>query len=101
MFDGRRYLPHHWPLSVVDVRYAVKSAELLCLLLKQQRRGSSRLRAVFGKEKRFYTVWVKSGRATTNFDVRFASAGSTGRRNTGVKSLCWGFKLQGLTWPFV
>src|SRR5258708_3904814 len=28
-------------------------------------------------------------------------AGSTGRRNTGIKSLCWGFKLQGLTWPFV
>jgi CheY-like chemotaxis protein len=28
-------------------------------------------------------------------------AGSTGRRNTGAKSLCWGFKLQGLTWPFV
>src|ERR1700720_4011729 len=28
-------------------------------------------------------------------------AGSTGRRNTCVKSLCWGFKLQGLTWPFV
>jgi hypothetical protein len=23
------------------------------------------------------------------------------RRNIGVKSLCWGFKLQGLTWPFV
>ena len=29
------------------------------------------------------------------------AAGSTDRRNTGVKSLCWGFKLQGLTWPFV
>ena len=29
------------------------------------------------------------------------TAGSTGRRNTGVKSLCWGFKLQGLPWPFV
>src|SRR5258705_3983178 len=28
-------------------------------------------------------------------------AGSTGRRNTGVKSLCWGFKLQGLTWSFI
>src|ERR1700736_395410 len=28
-------------------------------------------------------------------------AGSTGRRNTGVKSLCWSLKLQGLTWPFV
>ena len=28
-------------------------------------------------------------------------AGSTGRRNTGVKSLRGGFKLQGLTWSFV
>src|SRR5712691_6328844 len=32
---------------------------------------------------------------------RCSPAGSTGRRNTGVKSLCWGFKLQGLTWSFV
>src|SRR6185503_10153705 len=31
----------------------------------------------------------------------FRAAGSTGRRNTGVKSLCCGFKLQGLTWSFV
>ena len=30
-----------------------------------------------------------------------ACSRSTGRRNTGVKSLCWGFKLQGLTWSFV
>jgi hypothetical protein len=30
-------------------------------------------------------------------NVRFQGAGSTGRRNTGVKSLRWGFKLQGLT----
>src|SRR5450830_2153858 len=29
------------------------------------------------------------------------SASSTGRCNTGVKSLCWGFELQGLTRPFV
>ena len=28
-------------------------------------------------------------------------AGSTGRRNTGVKSLGWGFECQGLTWPFI
>ena len=34
-------------------------------------------------------------------DVRFRRAGSTGRCNTGVKSLGWGFKLQGLTWSFV
>src|SRR6266852_2247813 len=31
----------------------------------------------------------------------FCAAGSIDRRNTGVKSLRWGFKLQGLTWPFV
>jgi hypothetical protein len=30
-----------------------------------------------------------------------SAAGSTGRRNTRVKSLCWGFKLQSLAWPFV
>src|ERR1022692_2597481 len=28
-------------------------------------------------------------------------AASTDRRNTGVKSLCWGFKLQGLAWSLV
>jgi hypothetical protein len=28
-------------------------------------------------------------------------AGSTGRCNTGVKSLCWGFESQGFPWPFV
>jgi len=31
----------------------------------------------------------------------FCAAGSTGRRNTGVKSLCRCFKMQGLTWSFV
>jgi hypothetical protein len=34
-------------------------------------------------------------------DVCCRGAGSTGRRNTSVKSLCWCFKLQGLTWSFV
>src|SRR6478735_12281577 len=29
------------------------------------------------------------------------AAGSTGRRNTGAKSLRWGFVFQGLPWPFV
>jgi 5-methyltetrahydropteroyltriglutamate--homocysteine methyltransferase len=28
-------------------------------------------------------------------------AGSTGRCNTGAKSLCWGFEFQSLPWPFV
>src|SRR6267154_3384991 len=39
--------------------------------------------------------------AVAGMNVRYAHAGSTGRRNTGVKSLCRGFKLQGLTWSFV
>jgi len=32
---------------------------------------------------------------------RYWSAASTDRRNTGVESFCWGFKLQSLTGPFV
>src|SRR5712672_1965630 len=39
--------------------------------------------------------------ATDLCHVRFTPAGSTGRRNTGVKSLCRGFKLQGLTGSFI
>ena len=38
---------------------------------------------------------------TASSNVRVRGAGSTGRRNTGVKSLRWGFKLQGLTGSFV
>ncbi len=30
--------------------------------------------------------------AMARINVRFRGAGSTGRRNTDVKSLCWGFK---------
>src|SRR5437870_7980735 len=33
--------------------------------------------------------------------VRFWAASSTGRRNTGVKFLCRGFKSQGLAWPLI
>jgi hypothetical protein len=29
------------------------------------------------------------------------AASSTDQRKTGVESLCWRFKLQGFTWPFV
>ena len=39
------------------------------------------------------------GRCRLN--VRITLAGSTGRCNTSVKSLCWGLELQGLSWPFV
>jgi hypothetical protein len=38
---------------------------------------------------------------SATLNVRVRGAGSTGRRNTGVKSLCWCFKLQGLTWSFI
>ena len=46
-------------------------------------------------------TWHFSDMAAAPRKVCFEGAGSTGRRNTGVKSLCWGFKLQGLTWSFV
>ena len=48
-----------------------------------------------------FRCWHKADVPEVSPDVRFQDAGSTGRRNTGVKSLCWGFKLQGLTWSFV
>ena len=38
---------------------------------------------------------------STSYWYPFWVAGSTGRCNTGVKSLCRGFELQGLAWPFV
>ena len=33
--------------------------------------------------------------------VRLKLVGSTGRRNIGIKFLCWGLELQGFTWPLV
>jgi hypothetical protein len=46
-------------------------------------------------------TWHFSDMTLSPADVRSQGAGSTGRRNTGVKSLCRGLKLQGLTWSFV
>src|SRR6266446_1373790 len=45
-------------------------------------------------------------RGQSRHGLRMAScllmtAGSTGRRNTGVKFLCRGFKSQGLAWPLI
>jgi len=48
-----------------------------------------------------FRLWHKADQPIALADVRFRGAGSTGRRNTGVESLCWCFKLQGLTRPFV
>jgi hypothetical protein len=42
-----------------------------------------------------FSEWCRAARCP------FIGCRLTGRRNTGVKSLCWGFKLQGLTWSFV
>ena len=46
-------------------------------------------------------LWHVSDMAFLLRDVRSQGAGSTGRRNTDLKSLCWCFKLQGFTWSFV
>src|SRR5260370_24825772 len=50
---------------------------------------------------RHFRCWHFSDVCGAADDVSSRGAGSTGRRNTDVKSLCWGVKLQGLTWPFV
>jgi len=47
------------------------------------------------------SLLAQSRYADCNAECLPLRAGSTDRRNTGVKSLCWGFELQGLTWPFV
>jgi hypothetical protein len=52
-----------------------------------------------GVSRSFPSLRRRSDR--TNGDFRFWAPGSTGRRNTGVKSLRWGFKLQGVAWSFV
>src|ERR1700719_3206055 len=44
---------------------------------------------------------MNSSASRSAAECLFRAAGSTGRRNTGVKSLRWGFKLQGLTGSFV
>ena len=49
----------------------------------------------------FQHYWHLADKPTAPQFVGYWRAGSTDRRNTGVKSLCWGLKLQGLTWSFV
>jgi hypothetical protein len=51
----------------------------------------------------FVPTRIASVEALTMFAIMlsFIAPGSTDRRNTGVKSLRWGFKLQGLAWSFV
>src|ERR1700686_2880651 len=52
-------------------------------------------------EALYFRNWHQTDMPPLTMNVGFQGAGSTGRRNTGVKSLCWGFKLQGLAWSFV
>src|SRR5450759_1751144 len=46
-------------------------------------------------------VLAQSGQSSRARICLLLAAGSTGRCNTGVKSLRWGFELQGLTWSFI
>jgi hypothetical protein len=94
------------------------SAWVLAITCATSRPGAVSVRVAYCYRRFFGTprlTWIKcferspSGRQRCSPDEndRMAGhvcswpAGSTGRRNTGVKSLCWGFKLQGLTWSFV
>jgi hypothetical protein len=58
--------------------------------------GVHRDKAVFSSGYKFHAAT-----APANCQCRRWVAGSTDRRNTGIKSLRRGFKLQGLSWPFV
>src|SRR5450432_2082588 len=48
-----------------------------------------------------WSLMAQSGQSSCARVCPLLDAGSTGRCNTGVKSLRRGFELQGLTWPFV
>src|SRR5437660_2795012 len=43
----------------------------------------------------------KADKYQTSLVRPLLTASSTGRRNTGVKFLCRGFKSQGLAWPLI
>src|SRR6476619_2859181 len=59
---------------------------------------------IAGFRSRLCPLWVISRQRTFLSRSRgcpLCPAGSTGRRNTGVKFLCRGFKSQGLAWPLI
>src|SRR5476651_1375738 len=47
------------------------------------------------------SLMALSGHSNRSRECPLSGASSTGRCNTGVKSLCWGFEFQSLAWPFV
>src|SRR5665811_1102079 len=56
------------------------------------------------REQSFEQRLIALHRQSVEWGIRLCplwSAASTDRRNTSVKSLCWGFKLQGLAWSLV
>src|SRR6476646_11570925 len=72
------------------------------MLRRSRPRGSRPAACSFWGRKNVFTRPGSKPEKLKRADVfRFAPAGSTGRRNTGAKSLCWGFKLQGLTCSFI
>src|SRR5256884_7189016 len=46
-------------------------------------------------------TWHKADKSRRMPICPLSGASSTGRRNTGVKFLCRGFKSQGLAWPLI
>src|SRR5215467_8802331 len=65
-------------------------------------RRPSRFAAVPSVLKKLTPVTLPAGRLRlVTRPISIGVAGSTGRRNTGVKFLCRGFKSQGLAWPLI
>src|SRR6266853_6021298 len=75
---------------IVDLR----SEHDLKVLLKVGHADSATNMQVIGLTHRPTGFGSKTEVSALPRHVCFTPAGSTGRRNTGVKSLCWGFKLQ-------
>src|ERR1700730_8356369 len=96
---------------VKDIRRATRkqySAEEKIRIVLEGLRGEDSIAELCRREgiaQNLYYRWSKdfleAGKKRLAGDCPSSDAGSTGRCNTGVKSLCWGFESQGLPWPFV
>ena len=96
----KRRKPSSYPQDLRDVSQFGRSTRSSCDTgLLMALRGD--VMGLYFSRSKMSVVGGQADIANAMARCPFMAAGSTGRRNTSVKSLCWGFKLQGLTWPFV
>ena len=101
-----RALSNHRIVSALCARTRAHAAEILVLLSGRVQLNGLPAFIIFNRFNQIERWGMSKSGQKWKYSLRVnvfrcSSAGSTGRRNTGVKSLCWRFKLQGLTWSFV